>query len=98
MLGFAYGLLVSGILALAAWGSELVIAKFFNKVQGVVYPLNFALKIILFFGFFVIIRFFAEIDSRFFVLGFAIALVFSLIASSIIVMREDGPDFDFIER
>lgn len=94
ILGLAFGLLVAGILALIAWGSEIAIAKFFHNLQGIAAVSNFILKIIVFFVLFLVIRSFAEIDSRFFVLGFVFALVFSLITSSVLVLREDGPDFD----
>lgn len=91
----ALGIFVVALSNLISWGFYLCSGKKQPKYQGLVTSLLFIVKLVLLAIVISYARLWGIVDLRAMLVGFAGALILSLLISSILVMKQPGPDFEF---
>ncbi|WP_235001829.1 hypothetical protein [Arcanobacterium ihumii] len=89
------GIFVVALSNLISWGFYLRAGKKQPKYQGFVTASLFVVKLVLLAIVISYARLWAIVDLRAMLVGFAGALILSLLISSVLVMKQPGPDFEF---
>lgn len=93
---FCVGVGIVCVTSIISWLTDLLLARYFVNCQKYFLPAGYFLKIIFLFAVIWVNTVMGEPSKGFLILGFVLAIFATLVATSVVIMREDGPDFDRI--
>ncbi|MDR6939977.1 hypothetical protein [Arcanobacterium hippocoleae] len=91
---FLIGGLIVALLSTISWFSEIWITRYLANLQKFVFPLAYLLKISLLFCALPIIRAIDLLELNFVIAGIFLGMILTLVVTSVIILRAEGPDFD----
>lgn len=96
--GFAIGGGIVGGASLLSWVCDALIQRYLHKFQKYVLPGTYLLKILLLLAVLPMIKSWGYPSLNFLLIGFVIAILGTLIVTSVVILKAEGPDFDFVAK